>query len=325
VSRPLVGAGRFPAPSCGLPYLLFRTTPRDRWLLAMIAEHRVLTAEQITTLAYTSLRSANRRLASLTGLRLLERFRTNRGVDGAIPYHYILGPAGALLVAAAHDLTPKEFGYDRARLLRQATRADLPHTDGCNTLMIQLAAVHRHDPADQLLAWWDQDSCTRVWGDAIRPDAYGVYQHTTPDGGTAVCSFFLEYDTGSEPLGRVTAKVRGYRRYGENYTGHRPILIHLHSAQREEHLHNALANLAARTDPAARCPVPIATTSASPDRVHTAVWRPAGTRQRLALAELPALFETCGYRMLPAVLADPALTAPPPTAPQPTRPLGREG
>jgi Replication-relaxation len=296
----------FPTPGMTLPYLLFRTTPRDRWLLAMIAEHRVLTAEQITTLAYRTLRSANRRLATLAQLRLVERFRTNPGQFGATPYHYVLGPAGALLVAAAHDLTPKQFGYDRAKLLRQAFRPDLPHTTGCNSLLIRLAAGHRTHPERRLAVWWDQDSCTRVWGDVIRPDAYALIAAPDRGGTPTECGFFLEYDTGTESLTQLTAKMDGYAHHHNAYGGHRPVLIHLPDQARELALHARL------TPNGPRPPIPVATTTA-PDPGEP-VWLPLGATTRLAPADLPAHFPAAGYRLLDPAQSDRYVCAPDPTA-----------
>ncbi|MBS2966640.1 replication-relaxation family protein [Actinocrinis puniceicyclus] len=292
----------FPHRGATLPYLLFRTTLRDRWLLAMLAEHRVLTAEQITALAYRTLRSANRRLAALADLKLVERFRAHPGQFGATPYHYVLGPAGALLVAAAHDLTPKAFGYDRSKLLRQAMRPDLGHTLGCNSLLIDLATEHRSRPERRLDIWWDQDSCTRVWGDVIRPDAYAVY--TAPDtaGTPTTCGFFLEYDTGSESLTQLVAKMTGYARHLDVYGGNRPVLIHLPDQARELALH---ARLAATSN---RPQIPVATTTAP--RLAQPVWLPLGSRARLALPDLPSHFHSAGYRLLTPVHNDPDVRAP---------------
>jgi hypothetical protein len=287
-----------------VPYLLFRTTPRDRWLLAMLGEHRALTAEQIAALAWGTLRSANRRLAALTELHLTDRFRAGPYGYGAKPYHYILGPAGALLVAAAHDLTPKQFGYDRAKLLRQALRPDLPHTTGCNSLLTRLAAEHRTRRERRLTVWWDQNSCIPVWGDVIRPDSYAVYTAPDSHGRSADCAFFFEYDTGSETLTQVTAKLDGYLRHHDAYGGHRPVLIHLPNPAREQTLH-------ARFTAAGPCAIPVATATGA--NLASAAWRPVGTtEQRLALSDLPAHFSAAGYRLLDPVYADSGVRAPSP-------------
>ena len=97
-----------------------------------------------------------------------------------------------MLVAAAHDLTSKEFGYDHAKLMRQGARADLRHTIGAREALVALAARGR------LAAWWDEYTCLPAWGDLIRPDAYGVYEAD----GTDAFGFFYEYDTGSDSAAR---------------------------------------------------------------------------------------------------------------------------
>ncbi|MFU8854425.1 replication-relaxation family protein [Micromonospora sp. SL1-18] len=89
--------------------------------------------------------------------------------------------------------------------------------------------------------------------------------------------FFLEADTGPEPLGRVVTKLDRYaqliRRSGPRY----PVLFWLGSEHREEHLHRLL--------PGQHGDVPVATA------IHTsepaeAVWLPAGANGRVPLAEL---------------------------------------
>lgn len=85
-------ASRYPGPSDGLAYLYFRTTPRDRWLLAMLAEHRLLTAAQIRVLCFTGTRTMNMRLAQLHQLGLVDRFRSLAGGShGGQCYRYVLG------------------------------------------------------------------------------------------------------------------------------------------------------------------------------------------------------------------------------------------
>jgi hypothetical protein len=291
-----------------LPELLYRTTPRDRYLAAMLYEHRALTATQITTLAFPSLRAANQRLATLAGLGVVDRTRVRTSLHAATGYLYTLGPAGAVLAAAPHGLSAKELRYDRAVLQRQAARPDLPHTLGCNTVMIRLATRHRTDPALRLTTWWGPISCLRLWGDIIRPDAYAVT--TTADGRED--GWFLEYDTGTESVTQLAAKLRAYRRFSQTYAGHRPILIHLPTPVREARLHQVIAE----TYPGP-CPAPVAT-STDPDlAAHT--WRiaghplaPDGTPARFPLASLPTALATGGYRILPAQTSDPEIYAPDP-------------
>lgn len=321
--------GRFPAPGTGLPYLIFRTTPRDRWLAGMLHEHRALTSAQIQRLAFSSLRSANRRLAALTGLGVCDRIRPNPAVYGPAPYVYTLGPAGALLIAAQRDQGIKELRYDRAVLLRQAARPDLAHTLGCNSLMIALATAYRADPAVRLAAWWGPVTCLRIWGDVIRPDAYALWhEHASPLEAraevagdqyqdTGSCGFFVEYDTGTESPAQVAGKVEGYLRYADHHTGHRPVLLHLPDARREQRVRAALS---AAYGPI--CPIPLATSS-QPE-VAGSVWHPLGVtpQARHRIAQLPAVFHRAGYRLLAALREDPyahALDPAPPDA-EPRRP-----
>jgi hypothetical protein len=292
-------------PAVSLPDLLFRTTPRDRYLAAMLYEHRALTAAQIAELAFPSLRAANHRLAALAELTVLDRTRVRNRAHAAAGYLYTLGPAGAVLAAAPHGLGAKELRYDRAVLQRQAARPDLPHTLGCNTLMIRLARSHHG--GTRLTTWWGPISCLRLWGDVIRPDAYAV---TTTD--TGECGWFLEYDTGTESITQLTGKLRAYRRFEQTYGGHRPIVIHLPSATRETRLHQQIAE----TYPG-RCPVPVAT-STDPDLTAPA-WRqagpapgPDGTPVRYPLASLHPALAASGYRLLPAHTSDPEIYAPDP-------------
>jgi hypothetical protein len=303
--------GSFPAPTDGLYYHAFRTTARDRWLLAMLHEHQVLTTEQITTLAFGIARTARARLTKLTGLALIERTRANPAASGASHYRYTLAPAGAALLAAERDIDLKALRYDRAKARRAALRPDLPHTIGCNTLMIRLATASRRSAAaGQLVTWLGALTCLRRWGDQIRPDAYG--HHTRPGHG-AGCGFFLEYDTGSESLTQLAAKVHGYTRFARNHTGHHPILIHTSTPAREAHLHALL------TENHGISPVPIAT--ATGGNPHEPVWLAHTATGRVAISELPGLFTALGYRILPPTGPDPHTPAPAWDSP----PTGRDG
>jgi hypothetical protein len=307
-------SNRFPSAADGLAYLLFRTTPRDRWLLSMLGEHRLLTAMQIHALAYTRARTMNYRLAQLRELGLLDRFRAS-GASwcGAQCYRYILGPRGALLAAAALDLTPKEYGYNHAKLLRQGARPDLAHTIGLTDALVSLTA------SGQLAAWWNQYTCLGLWGDLIRPDAYAV--HRDPGSGGEF-GFFFEHDTGSEHLPQLAEKSTGYACYAAAYGGHRPILIQVPDAEREFRLHGRLAAI---PDAAG---VPIATTVTAPAErstpqihelgAHLAgpAWRPLDTDRRLTLAQIPGHFAGRGIRLLAPLTRDRAVRAPVPIAPK---------
>lgn len=286
--------GRFPTRADGLYYRAFRTTGRDRWILAMLHEHQILTTEQITTVAFGAPRTARARLNELTGLGLIERTRSNPASPGASSYLYTLAPHGAALLAAERDMDLKALRYDRARVQRAAIRPDLRHTLGCNNLMIRLAVSHDADQAGHLVTWLGALSCLRRWGDEVRPDAYGHYAAQGAAG--SECGFFLEYDTGSESVTQLAAKVRGYVRFARNHTGHHPILIHTSHPSREARLHALLS------ETHGTCPVPIATATAQ--NPHEAVWMPHAATACVGITELPGLFTALGYRILPPVRPD---------------------
>jgi Replication-relaxation len=264
-----------------LATLASHLTPRDQWILAMVHEHRVLTSTQITALAFDNDRGARRRLATLTHrLRVLDRFRP-RLTLGSAPEHYVLGPAGAAYLAAERDQAPKQFGYSRQRAHQIAVSAHLPHAVGCNEVFTRIAANHRHHPtAGRLVAWWSERRCLRLWEDLARPDGYGHYT-LAPEGADPNTArnlrFFLEYDTGTEALGRLVAKLPGYAKLAAATTT-QPVLFYLPGAAREENFHKLLAR-----DPVR---VPVATTS--PDALTHAgtgpsgpVWRPVTGRPRI--------------------------------------------
>lgn len=309
-----------------LAILAANLTPRDQWIIAMVHEHRVLTSTQIAALAFPHVRGARRRLADLTHrLRVLDRFRP-RLPRGSAPEHYVLGPAGAAYLAAERDQSAKDFGYSRQRAHQIALSAHLPHAVGCNETFTRIAATHLTRPRDgRLAAWWSERRCLRLWQDLARPDGYGHYTLAAPgtDPGSARnLRFFLEYDTGTEPLGRLAAKLPGYAKLAAATTT-QPVLFYLPSRQREENLHRLLARDALR--------VPVATTS--PDALTAAgtgpvgpVWRPVTGRaripgrpeRRLALIDLDTLVPAAGLSRTgagPALAPSWWIEPPPPLPP----------
>ena len=112
----------------------------------------------------------------------------------------------------------------------------------------------------------------------------------------AVTDFFLEYDTGTENLHRVAAKLAGYRDLAARTGITTPVLFWLPTARREASLRALLASTAGRGSPGVRTAgaipgVPVATTTpeaaASGTGPAGAIWLPAGQpgpRLRLARA-----------------------------------------
>jgi hypothetical protein len=89
-------------------------TDRDRRLVRLVGEHRVLTTGQLGAAGFGSVITARHRLTVLVKIGLLRRFRPRREV-GSAPWHYLLGPVGAALLGA-------EDGDERKWLA--AVRAD---------------------------------------------------------------------------------------------------------------------------------------------------------------------------------------------------------
>jgi hypothetical protein len=215
--------------------LATRLTPRDRWLLEILHEHRVLTTHQIQQLAFPSVSTTTHRLLALWRLRALERFRPAMAT-GSAPLHYVLGPASAAVLAARRGQTLTAFGYRLDRALAVAHSDKLHHLVGTNGLFTALAHHGRTHPGTRLLAWWSERRCQATWGKYARPDGYGRWQQ---DGHET--DFWCEYDTGTEPLPRLLAKIGDYTALGE-LTGitDTPVLFVLPSTAREDHLHTRL-------------------------------------------------------------------------------------
>jgi hypothetical protein len=265
VSRPAAGPA---AAGQVLPLgLVGRLTDRDRAICRLVWTHRVFTTEQLAVVFFDSLRAAQQRLRVLWRLGVLERFRTLQRT-GSESWRYTLGPAGAALVAIERGDTPPRPAQVRAHAARLAAGARTDHTLGVNGLFCSLAGHARHHPSSVLVEWWSERRCAAEWGDLVRPDGYGIWTDQERSVG-----FFVEYDTGSEPLARVAAKLSGYADLALAEGIARPVLFWLASAGREPGLQQAIG----------RPPVPAATATVGNDP-GAPVWLPtggSGARRRL--------------------------------------------
>jgi hypothetical protein len=288
--RPALTSGRLARSPGLLAALAARLTARDRWLLRMLHEHRVLTTTQITQLAFGTTRAATARLLTLYQLRAVDRFRP-LAASGSAPLHFVLDDAGACLLAAQDGITPAQLGYRRDRALAIALSAQLTHATGTNSVFCALAAQGRRAQNAALTCWWSERRCAALWGDLARPDGYGQWTEHAP-AGPAGTDFFLEYDTGSENLARVAAKLTGYRDLAARTGITTPVLFWLPTARREAALRALLASTAGGGPglrPAGAIPgVPVATTTPQAAAGGTgpagAIWLPArqpGPRLRL--------------------------------------------
>ncbi|UUV28602.1 replication-relaxation family protein [Amycolatopsis roodepoortensis] len=274
--------------------LASRLTARDKWLLALLHEHRVLTSFQIQDAAFPSGRSARQRIRDLYLWRAVSRFQPFQQL-GSAPMHYVLGPAGAAVLAAEHGLEVKELGYRHDRAMAIAHNQRLAHTIGVNDFFTSLIARTRHTSAGEALAvWWSEARCARHFGDLVIPDGYGRWR-TGSGAVVREVEWFLEYDTGTESLTKVGRKLAAYARLAESTGIATPVLVWLPTTRREAGARTALAGVHAGLDnPRA---VPVATAAADlldPTSPHPspaeAVWLPltsarhgrAGPRYNLA-------------------------------------------
>lgn len=262
------------------PLVVLRSlTDRDRRLVTVLAEHQVLTTNQITQLAFPGLDVAQRRLLRLTRLGVLDRFRWHALV-GSEAWHYTLGVTGAALVAAERGVEAPKPADLRRRSLRLAASPRLPHLLGVNGWFCALAGHARTHPGTALLDWWSERRCAEQYGELVRPDGYGVFA----EDGRQV-EFFIEYDTGSEPLGRLAAKLPGYGELAAAAGPDHRVLLWLQSTTREAHLHRHFA------DHTPACPVATAAAelaAAFDTGPAGPVWLVPGSERRRRLVELAA-------------------------------------
>ncbi len=80
--------------------LWFRLVDRDRRLLALLAEHKVLTTNQIAAIEFLSVRRTQDRLRHLRELGVVFAFRESYLRGGTSQTRYALGYLGARLIAA---------------------------------------------------------------------------------------------------------------------------------------------------------------------------------------------------------------------------------
>lgn len=271
--------------------LVASLTERDRWILRMLHEHRVLTTNQLATLAFPTSAIALRRLNRLHHYGVLDRFRPLR-TRGSAPVHWVLAPAGAAVLAAEAGIGVRELGYNHQRTLAIAHSLHLTHTLGVSEWFVTLTAHTPHDEhGEQALvqAWWSQTRCQRLWGDLARPDAFGRYAQAE-----ATLDFFLEYDLATTALSRVAAKLHGYGELARTTGVITPVLVWMPTALREANARAALRHTWERLpDPEA---VPVATAAA--ELLSTSaqaspadqVWLPLNNPDRLRLHELTTVW-----------------------------------
>ena len=272
-------------------------------MLELVAEHHVLTTEQLRELVFPSISRAQHRLLDLSRRGLLWRTQPYRAEGGSRPFHYLLGYRGAQLQAAQHGTTPPRPATHAERLRRILESPRLGHLLGVNAFFAALADYARrtglgtylldeHERGfdrEGLHTWRSEEWISEFYRPRITPDGYGCWH----EGGRWL-GFFLEHDTGTEPLRRVADKLDRYTSSGEAYSDRLDVarrltgmvLIWTNSARREQGLRKTLQ--------AKHSPVPVATAArdyGDPDGPAGEVWSvvtPDPHRvRRVRLGELP--------------------------------------
>ncbi len=266
------------------PLAVFRRiVPRDHALLALLAEHYLLSTPQIAAAFFDNRRTAQRRLTTLHRLDVVHRFAYPNLEHTAVPYLYTLGPVGLQLYPDAyHDPDHRHAKIPRTSLERArriAASASATHLLGVNQFFIDLLATARHQPGSALLRWWSEQHATNVYAQSnIRPDGHGIW---TAEGRTV--GFFLAHDRDTEDVPRVIAKLRAYARlteFGPRY----PVLLWLPTPARQANVLRLLAGV--------HTPMPVATAVHGPDPAGR-VWTlttdlPANPNHRRRLHDLPS-------------------------------------
>ena len=256
--------------------VLGRLTERDRLLCRLLDDHRVLTSSQVADVCFTGERRARMRLAELYALDVLDRFRPRLG-GNPVPFHWVLGPLGAALIAAEHGVEVADLAWRRRLAGDLAASQRLAHLVGTNGFFCVLCRSARAREGCRLEQWWSERRCAAEWGEVVRPDGYGVWT----EHGTSL-PFLLEYDNGTERLERLARKLDGYARLAAAAGHPNWVLFSFGSPRREAEARRVLCHPV----------VPVATTArAGRGAPDGPVWLPVrstGTA-RARLVELAGL------------------------------------
>src|SRR5918994_6130587 len=185
-------------------------TERDREVALYLYWHRVLTTDQLQLLFFSSRRRAQDRLLFLYRNRVVDRFYPAQAFGCGKPdAHWLLDEAGAILVAAMHDLERKQLGWKRRD--DWGSHPQLAHQLEMNRFVTDLVAAPLTDPGLGVSEWWPPaeaaDHLNQRQRGRVLPDA-GFYLETRA--GPIEC--YLEWDRATEPQRRLAAKLLAYRR-----------------------------------------------------------------------------------------------------------------
>jgi hypothetical protein len=265
-------SGRGSAPGRGRPgqgrkqtflQLMTQLQPRDKVIAHLLAEHRTLTTQQITAVLFPSHDACRQRLYRLRRRGFIDCFTLTGTAQPGHPghaghpghpghpghvgrTHWVSGPVSALYVAYCRREPAPTARALQERQGRLAASAHLHHLDGVNQFFIDLITQSRARPETRLLRWWSTARTASALGRRVYPDGHGVWRdsrrdpHSDPRSGRDQVGFFLEYDTGTEPISVLLEKVRSYRALHRDGGPDYPVLFWLPTAAREAHLHEKL-------------------------------------------------------------------------------------
>jgi hypothetical protein len=151
-----------------------RLTDRDHWIIETLAEHRALTAEQISALDFPGADRARHRVLLLCRRGVLARFR--RCVrPGSQPWHYTLGILGEAIHAARTGTPFPKPAKIHEKIVRLSQSRTLDHLIGVNEFFISLIRHGRDNDECSLTEWWSERRAAEVCGKIVRPDGYGEW------------------------------------------------------------------------------------------------------------------------------------------------------
>lgn len=262
-------------PAEPLAALAGRLTASDWQVCRLLADHQVLTTGLLALLLDAPPRTLQQRLTTLTSMRVVDRFRPHQPLGaGSAPYHYLLGEAGATVLAADGSATADRPGGDRAQLAGVANaNGHLPHLLAVNTVFAQLTHTARHRAGTRLVCWWPAHRCQAQWGRLIAPDAYVRWQD--PDGEV---DFFLHHHPTQPAADQPAVLLEGYNDLAAATGITTPVLLYPGDPDREAQLRERLTGQ--------RLLVPVATSNPADGPPTDPVWLPTsspagGRRYRL--------------------------------------------
>ncbi|MEJ3741812.1 replication-relaxation family protein [Actinomycetes bacterium KLBMP 9797] len=243
-----------------------------------MSEHRYLTTTQIASILFSSTRTCRNRLDTLRRIGFIDWFIPVLPDLSRLPVHWVPGPLSARYVALSRGERAPSLKAVKENQDSRLSAGHVRHNDGANQFGIDLLVYTRTHPQARLARWWSSTRISSKINHGARPDGHGVWTE-----GDRTVAYFLEHDTGTEPLGVLARKITAYRKVRAEGGPAWPVLFWLPTTTRETNLHKRL-NGSARG-------MVLATAARDAAAEHGPagpVWRLVGNgRRRLRLSELP--------------------------------------